>query len=260
MKSCIFILFLAVFFVIPKSEADESAQGWDSFFSTYYEAAYLNRAGTGAGLFVPRAGFYHPKSGVEVYLVARTGIDSRTFLESSDRIYNDNFLFTGLGVDQRTWIPGVRLSLQAGYSIDLNPKINLGGADLRAGFLSYHELEWVKNSLRSEVYSEAFYVRRYRNALASLHVRNFWPCVSTGKDRFDGLELGPALQGVVSGDTAGFDYNRFLELQYGVRMQFHVPSAIAIHFLGVNGRRWEKTSPIGDYHDARVLMTGMIQW
>jgi hypothetical protein len=253
-------LFLALIFTFSKTFAETNAPGWDHFFNVYYESAYLNRAGTGAGLFVPRIGFSNPETGWEVYLVARTGIDSRTFLEQSDQIYNDNFLFMGAGIDQTKWIKGVRFSLQTGYSMDLNPKIKLGGADLRAGMLSYHEVEWIMNSLRSEVYSEAFYVRRYRNVLGSLHVRNFWPLIQTGSDRYQGIELGPVLQGVVSGDTAGFDYNRFLEGQLGVRLMFHTPIALSIHALAIRGTRFEKGSPIGAYQDARAVITGMISW
>jgi hypothetical protein len=253
-------LFLAYFFISFSSIAETTAPGWDRFFSAYYESAYLNRAGTGAGLFVPRMGFSNPGSGWEVYLVARTGIDSRTFLEQSDQIYNDNFLFLGAGVDQVAWVKGVRFSLQAGYSMDLNPKIKLGGADLRAGMLSYHELEWFPNSLRTEIYTEAFYVRRYRNILGSVHVRNFWPLLRTGEDRYQGVELGPVIQGVASGDTAGFDYNRFFEGQFGARLLFHKPIALGVHALAVRGYRFEGSSPIGAYQDARVVITGMLSW
>ncbi len=253
-------LFLASFFIFIQSFAETNAPGWDRFFSAYYESAYLNRAGTGAGLFVPRMGFSNPETGLEVYLVARTGIDSRTFLEQSDQIYNDNFLFMGAGIDQTRWVKGVRFSLQAGYSMDLNPKIKLGGADLRAGMLSYHEFEWIPNSLRTEIYSEAFYVRRYRNMLGSIHLRNFWPVIQTGADRYQGAEFGPLIQGVASGDTAGFDYNRFLEGQFGVRLLFHKPITLGIHALAVRGYRFEKSSPIGAYQDARAVITGMLAW
>ncbi|NDG85080.1 MAG: hypothetical protein EBX52_08595 [Proteobacteria bacterium] len=229
---------------------------WDTFYSLYYESAYLDRAGTGAGLFVPRFGITDPSRGLEVYVTSRVGVDSRTFLEQSDQIYNDNFLFIGMGVDQVTWIKGVRFSLQTGSSIDLNPKINLGGFDVRAGFMSWHELEWIPRSLRTEIYSEAFYVRRYRNTLGSLQLRNFWPVLTRGSSRYEGLELGPELEGVISGDTVGYDYNRFVEGIAGVRLQIHTPLSIALHVLGVRGQRLESGSPIGAYTDFRLLLTG----
>jgi hypothetical protein len=249
-------LFFSVFLMFSESDASVVFSNWDTFFSAYYESAYLNRAETGAGLFVPRFGISDPEKGREIYLVSRIGVDSRTFLEKSDQIYNDNFMFLGLGMDELKWIPGFRFTLQLGNSIDLNPKINLGGWDGRAGWMSYHEKEWYRGSFRTEIYSEGFYVRRYRNGMGSLHLRNFWPMISRGQNRYEGLELGPALQFVISGDTRALDYNRFFETQYGARLQYHTPLSIALHVLGVKGFRTEKSSPIGNYNDLRVIITG----
>lgn len=255
-KCVIFAFFSAVFLCSQACLSDTMSRPQDIFYSVYYESAYLDRAGTGAGLFVPRFGIADRDRGYEVYLTTRVGVDSRTFLEQSDQIYNDNFLFLGMGVDQVGWIKGVRFSLQTGSSIDLNPKINLGGFDLRAGFMTWHELEWIPGSLRTEVYSEVFYVRRYRNALASLQLRNFWPVVTRGKSRYEGVELGPELEAVVSGDTAGYDYNRFIEGIAGARLQIHTPLSITLHVHGVRGQRLDPGGPVGAYQDFRVLLTG----
>ena len=258
-KRVSFGLFFVVFLFQPQAWASPLTPGWDTFFSAYYESAYLNRAQTGAGLFVPKWGATNSRLGFEAYVTARMGVDSRTFLEQSDQIYNDNFLFLGAGVDQVTWLKGVRFSVQVGNSIDLNPKIHLGGFDLRTGWMSYHEMEWIPQSFRSEFYTEGFYVRRYRNALGSVHIRNFWPIVSTAHSEYQGVEVGPVLQGVLSGDTEGYDYNRFVEAQAGVRVQVHTPLSIALHLLAVEGRRLDPESPIGKYHDFRALITGYLE-
>ncbi len=256
-KICVsFGFFLGIFLIFHEASARPVFPGWDNFLSVYYESAYLDRARTGAGLLVPKFGVSDPKSGLQIYFTSRVGVDSRTFLEQSDQIYNDNFLFLGAGIDQVSWIPGVRFSLQAGNSIDLNPKINLGGFDVRTGWMSYHEKEWISQGLRTEIYSEALYIRRYRNILGSLHARNFWPILPAGRSRYEGFEFGPSLQFVVSGDSAGFDYNRLFEAQAGVRAQFHTPLAIALHLLGVRGARLDPESPIGRYADFRILITG----
>ena len=239
--------------------ADPAIRRWDTFFSAYYESVWLDRAQTAAGLLVPRVGVKSPEQGFEIYLTSRVGVDSRTYLEQSDQIYNDNFLFLGMGVDQVSWIKGVRFSLQTGTSIDLNPKINLGGFDLRAGFMTYHEIEWMPDRLRSEIYSEAFYIRRYRNGLGSLQLRTFLPLTSQGRSRYEGLELGPEIEGVISGDTHGFDYNRFVEGLLGLRLQVHTPLSIGVHALGVRGRRLDPESAIGSYSDFRFLVTGYFE-
>jgi hypothetical protein len=125
--------------------------------------------------------------------------------------------------------------------------------------MSYHEKEWISHSLRSEFYSEGFYIRRYRNALGSVHVRNFLPLLSSAHSQYEGVELGPSLQFVLSGDTRNYDYNRFLEAQAGGRVQIHTPLSIALHVLAVEGKRLESESPIGKYQDFRVLVTGYLE-
>lgn len=253
----IFILFLSLFLMISEVRAASAPPRWGSFYSLYYEGVYLNRADTLAGLIVPRLGVKDSETGVELYGVMRAGMDSRTFLEESDQIYNDNFLFLGIGVDQASVFPGVRLSFQIGHTMDLNPKIHLGGFDLRSGFMTYHEMSWIPRKLRSEYYSEGFYVHRYRNFLGGFQVRTFAPLIGVPGSPYEGMELGPELRLQINGDTEGYDYNRFVEAQAGIRLEYHTPLAIALHVLEVFGRRLELDSPVGAYTDFRVLLTGM---
>ncbi len=221
--------------------------------SIYFEGSYLNTAATFASLVVPKAGWVDHGLGLEVYATARTGMDSRTFIERSDAIYNDNYLFLAGGVDYTKLIPGVRLSLQVGQSFDLNPKIHLGGFDIRSGFMTYHEIEWVPLFFRNEIYSEGFYVRRYKNVIADLHLRSFLTAWKSEGDRYHGFEVGPYLNLLGSYDTADYDYNRFLEAQYGARIQYHSPVTLGFHVLGVLGHRSE--GDIRNYSDFRLLLT-----
>ena len=240
-----------------KSSVQEISQSanWSSCASVYFEGANSNQVSTLGGLVVPKAGACQKKLGLEFYGTARTGVDTRTFLEKSDAIYNDNYLFAGLGVDYTALIPGVRLSAAVGHSFDLNPKIHLGGFDFRSGFMTYHEKEWVTSRLRNEIYSEGFYVRRYQNFVTALQVRSFltaWQ--SSPNNRYQGFEMGPYLNLMGSFDSAGADYNRFMEAQYGARIRYQAPMTFAFHVLGVAGHRSE--GEVRNYSDLRLLLTG----
>ena len=183
-------------------------------------------------------------------------MDSRTFLEKSDQIYNDNYLFLGAGFDYTGFIEGVRLSLQLGNSFDLNEKIHLRGFDTRVGFMTYHEQMWGLERFWNEIYSEAFYVRRYRNGLFNLQLRSVYVPLQLKQDHGRVFEGGPYLNGSFSFDTAAYDYNRFIEAQYGVRIRYRAPFATALHVLGVIGKRTEVNANPRNYQDFRLLLTG----
>ena len=113
----------------------------------------------------------------EAYGVSRLGGDTRTVLDSSDAVYNDNYVFFGVGVDYLGLFPGVRAVAQIGVSEDLNSKIHMGGPDGRTGFMTYHEIRPSHFPIYSEIYSEELYVHRYRNVLASLQTRFLYDAV-----------------------------------------------------------------------------------
>ena len=252
----IFIILFTLLLSLFIREPANSEEGWSPCGSVYFEGAYLGRANTVAGLVVPKFGFCRPNLGVELYATARTGIDTRTFVEQSDAIYNDNYLFLGAGIDYVRLIPGVRLSLQLGRSFDLNSKIHRGGFDARAGFMTYHEWRHSLTVFRNEIYSEGFYVRRYQNVIGSIQVKSFYPVWNSEKDPYHGIEAGPYLNLMASGDTADFDYNRFLEAQYGARIRYQAPLTLAFHVLGVAGRRPDSADPVKNYSEFRLLLNG----
>ena len=252
------MILIWMFFLsfVSTSEVHATLKEWVPCGSAYFETAYLSRPNTVAGLIVPKFGICEPNSGFEFYGTARTGMDTRTYLERSDAIYDDNYLFLGLGVDYLHLLPGVRLSLQAGNSFDLNSKIHRGGFDVRAGFMTYHEIRWASTWFRNEIYSEGFYVRRYRDIIASIQVKSFYPVWRSEADPYRGFEAGPYVDLMASGDTVDYDYNRFLEAQYGGRIRYQGPITIAFHVLGVAGRRLDSNDPVQAYSDFRLLLNG----
>ena len=229
---------------------------WKLYSSTYFEAVHLHSAETFAGLVVPKLGVNNPELGIEIYGTARTGVDSRTYLDPSDAIYNDNYLFLGAGIDYVKLLHGVRLSFQLGHSFDLNSKIKRAGFDIRTGFMTYHEIDWVPAIFRNEIYSEGFYVRRYQDVIGSIQARSFLILWRSSPDRYRGFETGPYLNLMASRDTSDFDYNRFLEAQYGARIRYQAPMTLAFHVLGVIGHRTDSNDPHQHYDDFRLLLTG----
>ncbi len=232
---------------------------WKLFGATYAEAVHLNRSDTFAGLLVERVGLQNEKAGLETYAVVRIGADSRTYLERSDAVYNDNYLFTGLGVDYTQLLPGLRLSLQGGYSFDLTDKIKRAGIDYRAGFMTYHEIRWTSR-FRNEIYSEGFYIRRYRDFFAALQLRSFFAAWQNDADPYKGFEAGPYLNFTGSHDSADFDYNRFVEAHYGARIRYQGPLTLALQAFGVSGHHTDGNSSLPAYTDFRVLLTGYFEF
>ncbi len=224
--------------------------------SVYFEAVHLKIADTFAGLLYPKAGYCWEELGLETYAAVRAGGDSRTHLDRGDAIFNDNFLFTGAEVDYLGLLRGVRLPAQAGPPFDLNRKIHKAGFDYRAGEQSYHKIEWpLAFHVTTEIYTEALYVRRYRNLMSAAQFRNVhrtfeWDAAG---GRF---ELGPFLTGVASIDSKRFDYNRFLEGHLGGRVRYFGPLALQLSAYYVRGARWERPTTLPDYEDFRVLLSG----
>lgn len=221
----------------------------EKFGDLYGEGVYLGAAKTTTGLLNLRYGENALLPDFEVYGVGRIGGDTRTYLEKSDAIYNDNFLFLGLGIDYLI-SSGIRMTLQAGGSFDLNSKIDRSGFDLRTGLMTYHEFPGIGDDWTQEVYSEALYVHRYRNFLADVQ----WKAVYKMWDGENfGLEPLGAL--AMSVDSKGFDYNRFVEFRLGARLRSRYGN-LALIPMYVAGSRWaiddvNKAS----YREFRVLLT-----
>ncbi len=227
-----------------------SAAKAEFFGDLYAEGVYLGAAKTTAGLMNLRAGDV-PLEGLEVYGVSRLGGDTRTYLETSDSVYNDNFMFLGAGVDYLGLLPGVRMSFQIGGSFDLNSKINREGFDLRTGVFTYHETPGPTEEWLQEIYSESLYVRRYRNFLASLQ----WRLVYNGWSAGD-WELSPLGSMVMSVDSQGFDYNRFVELRGGFRFRNREWANLAFQPMYVAGARWNADDVTrASYQEFRFLVT-----
>jgi hypothetical protein len=251
-----FVFFAAYFFLFSRLlvHAEVLESDWSPCSSLYFESAYLQKPDTLAGLLVPKLGICNARSSVSLYLMPRLGMDSRTFIDRSDAIYNDNYLFLAAGSDYTGLMPGLRLSLQVGRSFDLTDKIKLGDFDVRAGWMSWHEVEWVSKRLWNEFYSEGFYIRRYRNFAFNAQVRTFYDLLMLVRQ--DTLQFGPILNGSFAWDTHGYDYNRYAEAHYGLRMRYPSGFPLMLQVYGVEGRRLDGTRGERTYEDFRLVFSG----
>ena len=161
-----------------------------------------------------------------------------------------------------TALPGFRLTGQVGRSFSLSDKVRRNlqpdGFDYRLGFQTYHEINW-QTALVSEIYSEGFYVYRYENFLPALQFRT-WHRSFSWKKEVSRLELGPIVNGVVSADSKGYDYNRFVEAQLGMRLRYTGPLTLWFTPYYVAGARWERSSNTPTYQDLRILVAGYVSF
>ena len=245
--------------VYAATPASEVNQKNSNFFSDLYsEQQGLGQAQTLTTFTQLRAGIRN-SSQFEFYAAARFGADSRTLFEKGTSVYNDNYLFMGVGVDYPGLLPGVRAILQLGGSKDLSNKLDSGGLDGRAGVVTYHEFR-PRNTLGffSEVYSEALYVHRYKNLMMSGQLRLFYGGLSTsklfGESFAQKFKIEPMLYGVVSFDSAGLDFNRFVEARMGVRVRYHGPIEVQLLPHYVVGGRYQQPTQYPAYQDLRLLL------
>lgn len=224
------------------------------FADHYSEHTALARAQTFASYTQLRGGL-RVGSDLEVYAAGRFGADSRTIFEQGRSIYNDNYVFLGGGVDYLGLLPGVRLVAQVGASIDLSSKIHAGGLDGRVGVVTYHEVRnEALSPFYSEIYTEALYIHRYRNVLASGQFR----VIYSGIHLLDALgprfKLDPMLNLVTSMDSGGMDFNRFFEARMGVRLSYRGPvDLILIPYYSLGTRFQGPANTLG-YQDFRALL------
>jgi hypothetical protein len=238
-----FLVALCTFALTSKLRAER-------FGDLYAEGVYLGRAKTTAGLLNARYG-ETLRPGLETYGVLRMGGDTRTYLEASDAVYNDNFMFLAAGLDYLNLLPGMRFSAQVGGSIDLNPKIHRQGFDFRTGMYTYHEAPSFTDSWNQEIYSEAVYVHRYRNFIADI----LWKLVFKAYEG-NTWDINPLGAFVMSVDSKGYDYNRFVEFRTGVRVRAADWANLAFHPMYVFGTRWNVDHMAdANYREFRFLVT-----
>lgn len=261
MKLALSSIILVLFLYSPNSmsadSSSDSKSDWALMNNIYFENIRLSAADTVAGYAQLKAGGVTAAAKTEIYAVVRMGMDSRTNLESSNNIYNDNYLFAGAGADYLGLGNGIRLTFQVGGSVDLNNKIHQGGFDYRLGTQTFHEIAWNSDSLTTEVYSEALYFRRYRNFLGSIQLRNIYHPFhwNLGGSRMD---LGPVMNLVSSVDALGLEFNNFVEVRIGPRLTFQGPLTWTLTPYYAWGARWLRPTSLPDYQDFRVLLTGSI--
>lgn len=261
----VFIILFIFVILSPSAYAAEDVSNqstqllgnWSRLNDLYFENVRLSEADTYTGYAQLRSGFASQSKSVEVYAVSRIGADSRTNMDPSGGIYNDNFVFAGAGIDYLGLLPGVRATFQAGGSFDLSSKIHEGGFDLRTGFQTYHEIPLAGDRLYNEIYSEALYFQRYINILGSVQYRTVYSAFRWKKGNH-GFEIAPVLNLVAAADSSGLDYNRFAEARLGPRLVYRGPISLALTPQYVWGTRWARPTDLPYYTDFRILLTGFI--
>ena len=229
------------------------------FYEIVTDESHLQAAQTTSAFLQNRAG-YHLGVGIDLYGVTRLGGDTRTLYEKSDKVYNDNFFFGGIGCDYSGLIPGVKFITQFGASKDLYPKIHLQGIDGQAGFASSHDWRIRPLYLYGEIASEAFYVRRYQNIRSNLQFRSYFNILQARI--FGGeLEFSPTWMGLGAIDQKGYDYNRFWESRMGMRVRYQYGrNVFTFGPYYVLGGRWQKPTSVPYYSDLRLVMNAVLNF
>ena len=255
-----YILFLMLLLLATRAFASDSP-AMRPCGEAYFEGVHLDRVATNTGFFYGKAGYC--ADSLQFGLVTRLGADTRTASDPSNSIFNDNYLFLGAGVTWLNVVPGVRLIGEAGYSFDLSKKINRAGTDFRTGWMSYHELAFAALSVTAEFYTEGLYVHRYRNFLMDYQPRLFWGMLKPDPS----LTIGPLVGLNFSFDSADYDYNRFLEVNYGAKAKWfpssntdHSGMSLGLQLYGVRGFRTDRPTDLAAYSDFRILFFGYFNY
>ncbi len=224
-----------------------SASAATPFVNFYGESSYLSEISTISSLGQLKAGYKCEANQLESALIVRVGADTRTFRDVSPAIYSDNYVFSGLGLDYLGLFSGVRATLQVGHSWDLSKKIHREGFDWRTGFTTWHEFG--KEKFLHEVYSEALYIHRYRDAFFNAHWYLYVPLFEKekGKTTFD---LGPIAGPHVSLDSEGLSDYRYAEFRAGFRLRAKNFLSFALQPYFVTGNQWERGK---SYSEFRLL-------
>ena len=232
-----------------------SGESKDYFADFYSEALWISRVQTLAGDGALRFGKKVPAQKIEYYGLIRASGDSRTQQQGYTQVYNDNTVFAGAGLDYVYFIPGLRLTAQAGYSWDLSDKVHRAGFDYRTGLLTYHEIHWADSKVFHEIYSEYLYVRRYRNFFADAQFRTLFDAFNHEIDAEHTFRLAPIATLVAGVDTQALDYNRYAEIHLGARAQVQGHLSLAFQPYYVWGSRWQKPTSLPHYDEFRFLVT-----
>lgn len=234
--------------------AAQSAPQKRLFYDFYSENVFLPETeNIKVSTFKLRVGPKLKRPEVEAYLVTRGGIDTETLAQSNDQIYFDNYLFIGAGVDYVNLLPGLRLTVEVGGTIDLTAKIQRDGFDFRTGSMSYHEFDFTSR-LRGELYHEALYTHRYRN----INVFSKWTQLlkvgSFQKNAFS-FGLSPYVTLAGSIDTKGVDYNRFIEAYPGLRLKMTYKNLnMVVTPYYTFGKRYTRPTDRPSYQEFKALM------
>jgi hypothetical protein len=221
----------------------------EGFSDLYSEQIGMSRVETFATYSQLRYGWRHDRSW-ETYATLRFGADTRTILDTSNSIYNDNYLFFGVGVDYLGLIPGVRAVTQIGASTDVSSKIQLGGLDTRLGIVTFHELRPGVVPVYFQIYSESLYIRRYSNILSNIQFRSFYDVLKSNH-----FELAPTVALVGAIDSQALEYNRFVEARAGFGLKWSGDFTVSLTPYYVLGTRWDRPTSLPRYQDFRALVT-----
>ncbi|MBS1958609.1 MAG: hypothetical protein JST80_03975 [Bdellovibrionales bacterium] len=217
MKSS-FLLGLILLSLTPSAQA-----GW--FGDFYFEGNYLGRSDNYVGFGHLRVG--EKFNDLEIYGAVRGSHDTRSDSSPLGQVYNDNFIFAGVGADYvLPFSRGFRLRGQIGSSFNLlNPSSQKEGPVFEAGLLSWHEGSLGSSDFGFENYGEAFYIHRYENMIMSDQFRVMYKRFE-GRSGSYALGAYPIAMGVIGFDTNEIFYNRFVDVRGGVRFQARKQSIV----------------------------------
>jgi hypothetical protein len=195
--------------------APSEPAGRTYFANLYAEGNYLGDSNNIVGFSQLRGGRLFDR--FELYADARLSTDTRSDFRPLGQVFNDNFVFLGVGADYLPApLPWLRLRLQVGHDFNLGEDaLRPEGFDLLGGWLTYNEFEPGGRFL-FENYSEGLYYYRYRNAIFHDQLRLLWRYFET---RSSGTLWGaaPITMAVINFDTSGVQYNRFFDSRTGIR-------------------------------------------
>lgn len=225
---------------LPQGNASE-IQPW--IFDIYAQGLYLSHTDTVSGYGFMREG--KSVGDWELYTVSRIGSDAKSILSRGDAIHDDNYFFLGLGADLLHTLPGLRITLQGGFSWDMVERLHRQDWGYRAGFTHYWD--WPLGPLVLSDYAELFYVHRYRNLRAALEGRLFFLLM-----RYAEWELGPSGALTVSTDSEHLNYNRFVEARGAVSLRYRLGQL----YWAIEPQWARVYRSDGDYTEGRLQVSG----
>lgn len=220
----------------------------------YVAPLYQSRFSYVVATSVARVGYVLDRaSALQVYGIARATLDTRSTGGLQPQIFADNAAVAGIGLRaQPLGQAGPTVYGEFGAALSLvDSEATDDGLDVRLGVYDFRQ--WGGDrplGFVGEVYYDASYYSRYRNAIGYAQAR---PGVRLSRGTAGSVDAYAALAAVV--DTEGLSFNNLVEGGPGVRWTLPRQTGLQLRAEYVRGRQFGTGGiPAVTYDDARLLV------